>query len=257
MIEKDGFMVFRCDGCGLGVLDPRPDRRELDRLYDKQYFDSHYLEGLRVNSPELKKRISQEDHRIAFFRKFKKEGLVVDIGCGMGYFLYAARQAGYNVMGVDISNHAASYISDELKIAVKTGYIETIPFPEHSADIVTMWHFLEHTDDPRKYIARVSRWLKPDGLLVIDVPNYTGTDAQKTWHEWMDWDVPYHFYHFTPGTLNLLLSQHGYDIIHTKHYHSEYIKEKLRKIPGINLLARIIAKAYSGTSYAVVAKKKP
>jgi len=138
MVERDGWSVFKCAGCGLGVLDPRPDREELGRLYEKEYFDSQYREGLRPGSPEMRRRISQEDHRIRFFRRFKKRGLVVDIGCGMGYFLYAARQAGYDVTGVDISDHAASYVRDELGIPMRIGHIDAVdvvihyePAPDH------------------------------------------------------------------------------------------------------------------------------
>lgn len=255
LIERDGWTVHRCAGCGLGVLDPRPDREELGRLYEKEYFDSQYREGLQPGSPEMRRRISQEDHRIRFFRRFKKRGLVVDIGCGMGYFLYAARQAGYEVTGVDISDHAASYVRDTLGIPMRTGHIDAVDVPEGSVDVATMWHFLEHTDDPRRYVEKVARWLKPDGLLVIDVPNYEGTDAQKTWQDWVGWQLPYHFHHFTPSTLALLLSQHGFDVIAKKDYHSEVIKERLRRIPVAGLFARLVAKAYSGTSYAVVANK--
>jgi 2-polyprenyl-3-methyl-5-hydroxy-6-metoxy-1,4-benzoquinol methylase len=256
LIEKDGWTVYRCSTCGLGVLDPRPDREELDRLYEKDYFDREYHEGLRAGSPEMKRRISQEDHRVRFFRRFKRKGLVVDIGCGMGYFLYAAREAGYRVMGVDISDFAASYVSGHLGIPMKTGHLDTITLPESSVDVVTMWHFLEHTDDPRHYIEKVARWLKPDGLLVIDVPNYEGTDAQKTWEQWTAWQLPYHYFQFTPQTLTRLLSRHGFEIIRSKDYHSDVIKERLRGIPVVSLFARLIAKAYSGTSYAVVARKK-
>jgi 2-polyprenyl-3-methyl-5-hydroxy-6-metoxy-1,4-benzoquinol methylase len=256
MIQQGGWTVYKCGGCGLGVLDPRPDHEELRELYEKDYFDSQYREGIKPDSPEMRRRISQEDHRIRFFRKFKREGSVVDIGCGMGYFLYAARQAGYNVAGVDISDHAAAYVMKVLQIPVKIGHIDAIDLQASSIDVITMWHFLEHTDDPRLYIAKVSRWLKPDGLLVIDIPNYEGTDAQKTWSNWVGWQLPHHFYHFTPSTLALLLSQHGFEIIDKKDYHSEHVKEKLQKIPVVSLFARLIAKAWSGTSYAVAAKRK-
>ena len=175
----------------------------------------------------------------------------------MGYFLYAAREAGYDVTGVDISDHAASYVRDTLGIPMRTGHIDAVDVPEGSVDVATMWHFLEHTDDPRRYVEKVARWLKPDGLLVIDVPNYEGTDARKTWQDWVGWQLPYHFHHFTPSTLALLLSQRGFDVIAKKDYHSEVIKERLRNIPGIGLFARLVAKAYSGTSYAVVARKNP
>ncbi len=256
MIQKDGWSVYKCGGCGLGVLDPRPDRKELAQIYEKAYFDSHYGGRPEVGSSKMTQRIAQENHRVAFFRKFRKEGLVIDVGCGMGYFLYAAQKFGYAVEGVDISNHAAAYVRDALKIPLKIGHLDFIDFPERSADVITMWHFLEHTDNPRQYIKKVSRWLKPDGLLVIDVPNYEGTDAKKKGSDWADWDLPHHLYHFTPDALTLLLSQHGFDIIRKKKYHSEVIKERLQRVPVVSLLARIIAKAYSGNSFAVVAKKK-
>jgi predicted RNA binding protein YcfA (HicA-like mRNA interferase family) len=91
--------------------------------------------------------------------------------------------------------------------------------------------------------------------LIVDVPNYEGTDAQKMWNDWSGWSLPYHLYHFTPDALVSMLESHGFKIIRTKNYHSEYIKDKLRQIPVISLFARLIAKRYSGTSFAVVAQK--
>jgi predicted SAM-dependent methyltransferase len=118
-----------------------------------------------------------------------------------------------------------------------------------------MWHFLEHTAEPGRCIGKVREWLKEDGILVVDVPNYEGTDAQIMWDTWYGWQVPYHLYHFTPSTLELLLSEHGFEIKKRKSYHSECIKENLKKYPVVSLFARLIAKYYSGTSYAVVATK--
>jgi len=256
MIEKDGWTVYRCNACGLGVLDPRPDRNELHQLYKKNYFDHRYNEGPEAGSAEWKRRISQEDHRIRFFRKLKKSGYIVDIGCGRGFFLYAARQAGYDVVGVDLSDYVSAYAERELNIPIKTGDIDTIDLPEYSFDVVTLWHSLEHTDDPRRYLIKVSRWIKPEGLLVIDVPNYNGTDARRMGINWADWDLPYHLFHFTPYALEMLLLQNGFEIIRSKKYHSETIKEMVRKIPLLGLFARLIAKAYSGSSYAVVARRR-
>ncbi len=256
LIQKEGWTIFRCHHCGLGFLDPRPNPAELDTIYKERYFQDQYGQGLLPGTPEMKRRISQEDHRIKFFRSYKKRGQIVDLGCGLGYFLYACRQSGYDVVGVDISDYAASYVAGELKIPVKVGTLEEIRFETASLDIVTMWHFLEHTSNPVDYLAQVALWLKPDGLLVIDVPSYEGTDAQKTWSEWVGWQTPYHFFHFTPKTLKDLLSICGFTTIRTKDYHSEYIKNHLKRVPGISLFARLIAKGFSGTSFAVVARKR-
>jgi hypothetical protein len=75
------------------------------------------------------------------------------------------------------------------------------------------------------------------------------------WDRWEDWDLPYHLYHFTPATLTAMISRRGFRALRSKDYHSEYVKGKLRKIPVVGLLARPIAKFFSGTGYAVVARK--
>lgn len=256
LFQKGEWTVFRCSHCRLGFLEPRPNQEELNKLYEKGYFQSHYGQGLKLGSPEMKRRIAQEDHRIKFFRSYKKRGRVVDLGCGMGYFLLACRMYGYDVEGVDISDYAANYLKNELTIPLRLGSIEEIESGSASIDVITMWHFLEHTSNPENYLKKAYVWLKRDGLLVVDVPNYEGTDAQKKWGEWTGWDLPYHFYHFTPKTLNDILFKYGFKVIRRKDYHSEYVKNKLKGIPGINLFARLIAKVFSGNSFAVVAQKR-
>ncbi len=253
--SKNQWTVFKCEGCGLGVLDPRPGRDELDRLYAQDYFQSHYNAPLSLSSPEMKKRLRQEDHRLRFFRKFKKSGKVLDIGCGRGYFLLACRKAGYEVAGIDISEAAAAYVANELKIPVLIGEPDKIDVTFTTMDVVTLWHSLEHTADPNVYLQSAAKWLKDDGILIVDVPNYEGYDAQMNWQHWPHWDLPYHFYHFTKNSLLALLKKNGFEVIRQKDYRSDYVKEKLTKarIPGF--ISRFIAGFYSGGSFAVVAKK--
>jgi len=255
MIQQGEWFVYKCPDCGLGFLDPRPDQNELHKLYSSNYFQKQYDEGLDPESQEMKYRLVQENHRIRFFRSMKKQGRLLDIGCGMGYFLYACQGYGYHVEGLDISDDSAAYVRNILHIPVTAGAIEGINYENESIDIITMWHFLEHVSDPRLYLKKAWDWLKPNGILVIDVPNYKGTDAHKTWNNWKGWQLPYHLYHFTPESLGNMLLKHGFKIIRKKSYLSEYVKEKLEKFHVFSPLARIIAKCYSGHSTAVVSLK--
>ena len=255
LFRQDEWSVYRCNGCGLGRLDPRPDPDELNALYRSDYFESNYNKGLKLGSPEMMRRLSGEAHRIRFFKKAARRGRLLDVGCGMGYFLLACLDAGYEVEGMDISADAAAYVQDELKITVTVGTVEGIDYPPASFDVVTMWHFLEHTRGPGRYIENARRWLKPEGVLVVDVPNYQGTDARKTWSRWKGWQLPFHLYHFTPETLKRLLAKHGFRTIRDKHYLSEYVKESLEQWFFPKFVARSIARLYSGHSYAVVARK--
>src|SRR4030042_5548015 len=101
LYRQEDWTVYCCDTCGLGFLDPRPDPDELNELYRSGYFQSHYGEGLKADSPEMKRRLSQETHRIRFFHGMRRQGRLLDIGCGMGYFLFACLRHGYSVEGMD------------------------------------------------------------------------------------------------------------------------------------------------------------
>jgi len=255
LVRIGDWTVYKCNRCGLGVLDPRPDPAELGALYRENYFVSHYEEELELGSLGMQRRISQEAHRIRFFGKYKRNGVVLDIGCGRGYFLHACRVRGYDVVGLDVSEDAAASVWNTLRIPVKAGLLRDGLFEPESIDVITMWHALEHTDDPGRYLGQAWRWLKPGGLLVVDVPNHEGTDATRIGAAWDGWSLPYHFFHFTPSTISSMIARHGFRMLRSKDYHSEYVKGRLKRIPVVGLLARQIAKFYSGTSYAVVAEK--
>jgi 2-polyprenyl-3-methyl-5-hydroxy-6-metoxy-1,4-benzoquinol methylase len=257
LFRQGDWRVYRCGGCGLGFLDPRPDADELSALYRSDYFQSHYDAGLKADSPEMKRRLSQETHRIRFFRGRKRQGRLLDIGCGMGYFLLACRRRGYQVEGMDISADSAAYVRSELGIPVAVGVIDQIDYPAASFDVITMWHFLEHAREPAEYLKKARQWLKPDGILVVDVPNYRGTDAQKQWDHWTGWSLPYHFYHFTPETLERFLTKEGFRTLRRKLYLSEWVKERLERTGVFKPIARLVARCFSGHSVAVVAQKIP
>lgn len=255
LFKQEDWKVYRCLQCGLGVLEPRPDEEELNALYRNSYFVTRYDEGVAPGSEAMRKRLSWETHRIRLFRRFLKRGRILDVGSGRGYFLLACREAGYEVEGFDVSEDAAEYVRNTLKIPVTTGKPDNVPFKEGSFDVVTMWHSLEHTENPHTYLDAARRWLRPDGLLVVDVPNYLSTDASKNWEKWDGWSLPYHFFHFTPESLDQMLAQHGFEVIRRKSYHSEWVKDQLKRIPIVSLFARLVAKMFTGTSYAVVARK--
>jgi 2-polyprenyl-3-methyl-5-hydroxy-6-metoxy-1,4-benzoquinol methylase len=256
LMNNGMWSVHKCMGCGLGVLDPRPDPSELCELYRETYFIDQYDPGFAPGSKDMTRRLSQESHRIRFFRSLVGKGVVLDLGCGRGYFLAACRERGYEVKGYDVSEDAAAYVRSTLEIPVETGDIREGIFPSGSAEVVTMWHALEHTPDPRIYLDLAGKWLAPNGCLVVEVPNHEGLDARWKRERWEGWQLPYHFFHFTPSSLRDLLSAHGFEVVAGKTYHSECLKQALRNVPVVGWFARPIAKLFPGTSYAVVAKKR-
>jgi len=79
-----------------------------------------------------------------------------------------------------------------------------------SFDAVTMWHVLEHLNDPFDYAAEILRLLKPAGLFLSAVPNCSSYDAEYYGKFWAAYDVPRHLYHFDRSSVNLLAEQNGF-----------------------------------------------
>ncbi len=257
LVSIGAWRVVKCAACGLGILDPRPDAVERDALYREDYFAGHYDAGLAPGSAQFGGAIRREGHRVRFVRAAKRGGRLLDIGVGRGYFLYACRGAGFGAEGLDVSETAARFVRSTLGIPVSAAPLDDRLFSADSFDVVTMWHSLEHTGEPGRYVDAAREWLKPDGVLVVDVPNHEGTDARAKREAWEDWDLPYHLYHFTPRSLETLLARHGFRVTRSKSYHSQVVKARLKRIPILGLAARPIAKLYTGGSYAVVAEKAP
>jgi SAM-dependent methyltransferase len=79
-------------------------------------------------------------------------------------------------------------------------------------DAITMWHVLEHVHDLHGYLTQFQKLLKPGGILIIAVPNYTSYDAGSYKEFWAAYDVPRHLYHFSPKSMELLGNGKGFNL---------------------------------------------
>jgi 2-polyprenyl-3-methyl-5-hydroxy-6-metoxy-1,4-benzoquinol methylase len=98
----------------------------------------------------------------------------------------------------------------EKAIAVKKGVSfteNTNLLQSHSFDVITMWHVLEHVPDIGNQIKELKRLLKPDGTLLIAVPNFNSYDAKHYGVFWAAYDVPRHLWHFSKTAIKMLFEK--------------------------------------------------
>jgi hypothetical protein len=76
-------------------------------------------------------------------------------------------------------------------------------------DAVSIWHVLEHTQNPSKVLREISRVLKPGGVLALAVPNFGSTQARLFGKNWFHLDLPRHLFHFTEPMLTKMLRDTG------------------------------------------------
>ena len=133
-------------------------------------------------------------------------GTLLDIGAGRGRFVAAARAAGWSAEGVEPSARGVQ--------AARAAYgvvLERAPLAGVSGtyDAISLWHVLEHLDDPDAAVAHVASLLAHGGVLVVGVPNLASVQARIGGARWFHLDLPRHRTHFTPAGLRMLLERHG------------------------------------------------
>ena len=213
--ERDAteYRLVRCRDCGLVYLNPRPDEKSLIHLYPQEY------EPYRAPVPRSSSRFRTISKH--WFRPnsnsltavaFHGRGRLLDYGCGSGWYAHRMRNLGWQVTGMDFSAHAARQVERRYGIQVLTG---TLPHPQvkaESFDVISMGAVLEHVHDPHRVIAAACQALRPNGRLLVAVPNLAGWGFRFFGRDWYGLELPRHLLHFTPATLRRLVEAHGLEV---------------------------------------------
>ena len=144
-----------------------------------------------------------------------KEKILLDIGCGTGDFLQTAKQNDWNVFGIEPNEEARTLANKKTNQAVFNTE-KLSEFKSETFNIITLWHVLEHLPDLENQIKLFKKLLKPNGILIIAVPNHNSFDAKHYNQFWAAYDVPRHLWHFNKASISKLFSKVSMDVIKTK-----------------------------------------
>jgi len=214
------FLVQRCGSCALRFLAPVPPFSELAGYYPKTYWtgpsDRAEGKGLHGRLTELYRRTMLFDHA-RFVRRVaseqRKKGLAMrwlDIGCGDGSVLETVGVR--PCVGLDSSRDALRQVLARGIPAVQ-GWVTQAPLREGAFSIVSMFHVLEHVDDPVEFLRGAGRLLAKGGSLVVQVPNARSLQAFLLGKYWSGYDVPRHLIHFTPRHLRETAERAGFHVV--------------------------------------------
>jgi SAM-dependent methyltransferase len=197
---------------------PFPVRGLADLYGEEDYFDGHDLVSKKRAGLAMLER---------FERRLGRRGRYLDVGCGRGEFLWAARQRGWECEGVDPSPAFLEWGRRHLGVEGRFGTLDEVQFPDAFFDAVTMGGVVEHLFNPYEVLREVWRVLRPGGLLWFDAPNEDGLFMRlgnlyvKGLHR--DWVVvlaptfpPYHVQGFNRRSLGRLLGRAGFELLDLK-----------------------------------------
>lgn len=230
-LTQEEFELFQCDHCGLVFTVPRPTPEVIGNYYKSDEYYSHQ-QNSKGFIPKIYERVKSINLRgkVAMATSDMVKGRLLDIGCGVGDFLLQVKKLGWEVMGIEPSEQASNIAQSRLGFApLKPMDYEKLP--DHSFDVITMWHVLEHVDDLKSQTKELNRLLRPGGRLIIALPNYQSFDCQYYSDKWAAWDVPRHLNHFTHDCLQGILNANDFKYLDTQRliwdaYYISFLSEK-------------------------------
>lgn len=211
-LTSEIFSIQQCDNCGFVFTNPRPEASELGNYYKSAEYISHSnAKKGAFNS------IYQIIRQYTLSRKFKlikqlsAGEKILDIGCATGEFLNYMKIHGWQTTGIepDPSVRENAIRNYGLEVYDEAG-IQNLK--DESFDVITMWHVLEHVSDLNGRMTELNRLLKPDGFILIAVPNQNSADAKHYGEFWAAYDVPRHLYHFSAESIKSLFQKHDFTL---------------------------------------------
>jgi SAM-dependent methyltransferase len=201
--------VVRCRDCNLQYVNPRP-KQEL------------IIDG--YAAAEDHTFVAQNPQRIATFGKALKHMFgrlgqsggngrkLLDIGSAGGAFLVAARDFGFQPVGVEPSRWMADFGRRTYNVDIRDGILMPGMFPEPNFDVITIWDVIEHVPDPHGLFSLINRLLKPDGYLLVSYPDVGSLAAKLLGERWPFW-LSVHLMYYDRRTMAAQLKRAGFETL--------------------------------------------
>jgi len=220
--------IVKCNDCGLIYSNPKPIPFSIQDHYGippESYWTQDYL---KVNDSHFLEDIQN-------FKKllnFKGEEKVLDIGAGIGQSMIALSKAGFDTYGIEPSESFYKRAIEKMNIdssRLKLASIENIDYPENYFDLIMFSAVLEHVYDPSESIQKAMKWLKPNGIIWIEVPssNWLISKIINTYYRLRGSDYvcnlspmhsPFHLHEFGLKSFKKHGGMHNYEIAMFKYY---------------------------------------
>ncbi|MFD2206861.1 class I SAM-dependent methyltransferase [Kiloniella antarctica] len=206
---------------------PLPSPEMLARFYSEIYYQESATKTYQAtySNEELdQKRLRAKLllHAVKAAQTEKKCNDFLEVGCGEGFVLQAAKEIGFNVAGIDFSSFGIQSFHPHLEEYLSTGDAFELLDNRYDSgtkvDVCILQNILEHVIDPEGLMQRIKAVLTPGGVAAINVPN----DFSRMQEKLKDLDYvnqdywflpPQHLHYFNVDNIRPFMAKLGFEIV--------------------------------------------
>lgn len=200
------FTILKCQKCNLLRTYPVP--KNVKPNLDETLY--------RINNYNLWQSYAKD--LIKLIKRYKKNKVlrVLDIGSNVGIFVKISRDYGFKSVGIDTYKKAVEIGNNKFGIDLKDTSLNNSGFKLNEFDVVVLSHVLEHIYKPEVLLKDILKYLKKDGVIIIEVPNISGLPRifqifRKK--QWYGYDPRHHVWQYTKKPLVNILNKCDYKIL--------------------------------------------
>ena len=215
-VSGEDFQLVYNESLDLLETFPQPKSDKLPEYYKSEDYISHTdaKRNLFERAYHIIKSISLK-RKLKLINSFSfTEKNLLDVGCGTGDFLKVAKDDSWSVSGIELNAEARKIANEKTSNSVFE-IEQLLKFKPQSFDVISLWHVLEHLPKLDEHIVVFEKLLKPDGVLIIAVPNYKSYDALHYKNYWAAFDVPRHLWHFSQTSISKLMTNVNMNVVKT------------------------------------------
>lgn len=208
----------------LNCIDYTVSDESYEVMYNKEYdmlvtspvpvnLESYYASDSYISHTDSKKTLFDRvyqlvknhtlNQKLKLINSFNtKDKTILDVGAGTGDFLKVCKNKNWKVNGIEPSDKARKFAEGKSIILKK----DISEYEGKLFDVITLWHVLEHIPNLIEYTHQLKKILKPNGVLIIAVPNFKSYDASSYKEFWAAYDVPRHLWHFSKTGIKKIFS---------------------------------------------------
>ncbi len=209
------FSLVRCATCGMICTWPQPGAEFLKKLYAAGSYEDNTISGRYT----LDTSFSRNNHPrvLEAIEGLTRGRTLLDVGCGAGQFLAAARSRGWDIFGLEPSGGGGAIAQEKFGDRVKTVFLQDAGYADASFDVVSLWGVLEHVPQPSAIFREVWRVLRPGGVFFAHTPNYNWLSLKRTLQKLAgkpgSLEAHEHLYQFTAPILKAYFAKQGFEFL--------------------------------------------